>query len=64
MAEEKSHTEQGEIERAQRLRRVIQNLKEGHAADEGTAVEGKSLKEQIDERARTAAQREDTSDSE
>jgi len=64
MAEEKSHTEQGEIERAQRLRRVIQNLKEGHADDDGTAAEGKSLKEQIDERARTAAQREDTSDSE
>ena len=57
MAEEKSHTEQGEIERAQRLRRIIENLKEGHSDDDATPSEGKSLKEKIDERARTAADR-------
>ena len=29
MDDEKSHTEQGQIERAQRLRRVIEKLKQG-----------------------------------
>jgi hypothetical protein len=63
MADEKSHTEQGQIERAQRLRRVIENLKEDPADDQSSS-EGKSLKEQIEERARDAARRQSTSDSE
>lgn len=62
MADEKSHTEQGQIERAQRLRQVIENLKEG-SANEPSSSEGKSLKEQIEERAR-AAQHEGKPDSE
>jgi hypothetical protein len=62
MAEDKSHTEQGQIERAQRLRRVIENLKEG-GDDEQPSSEDKSLKEQIEERARAAARNETTSDS-
>jgi hypothetical protein len=63
MADEKSHTEQGQIERAQRLRQVIERLKDGGPLDESSS-EGKSLKEQIEERAREAAQRKGTSDSE
>jgi hypothetical protein len=64
MADEKSHTEQGQIERAQRLRRVIDNLKEGRAGDDkSSSSKGKSLKEQIEERA-AAARQEGTSDSE
>ena len=63
MADEKSHTEQGQIERAQRLRRVIENLKEGRTQDETSSSEGKSLKEQIEDRARKA-QQQGTSDSE
>lgn len=62
MAEEKSHTEQGQIERAQRLRKVINDLKEGRSRDEPVAPK-KSLKEQIEDRAR-AAQQQDKSDSE
>ncbi len=63
MTDEKSHTEQGQIERAQRLRQVIENLKQGHAKDESSS-EGKSLKEEIEERAREGVQRKGTSDSE
>jgi hypothetical protein len=62
MADEKSHTEQGQIERTQRLRQVIENLNQGNP-DEDSSTEGKSLKEQVDERAREAAQRQRTSDS-
>jgi hypothetical protein len=49
MADEKSHTEEGQIARAQRLRKVIEDLKEGHSPGPGSG--GGSLKEQIDERA-------------
>jgi hypothetical protein len=50
MADQKAHTEQGQIERAQRLRKVIEDLKASqHGFD---ASEGESLKEQIEERAR------------
>jgi|HubBroStandDraft_2_1064218.scaffolds.fasta_scaffold08404_4 hypothetical protein len=54
MADEKSHKEQGQIERAKRLREVIENLKQGHVDDEPSS-EGESLKEQVDERARSVA---------
>lgn len=63
MADEKSHTEEGQIERAQRLRQKIENLKEG-IPDVKSPSEGKSLKEQIDERSRETAKDQDTSDSE
>lgn len=63
MADEKSHTEQGQIERAQRLRRVIEDLKGGQTEDR-SATKPKSLKEQIDERAHAAVQKQDSSDSE
>jgi hypothetical protein len=62
MANQKSHAEQGQIERAQRLRRVIEDLKEGHTEDQSSS-NGKSLKEQIDERAHAAVQQQNTSDS-
>jgi hypothetical protein len=63
MADDKSHTQQGQIERAQRLRRVIEDLKEGHTEDQPSS-NGKSLKEIIDERAHAAVQDQNTSDSE
>jgi hypothetical protein len=63
MADEKSHTDQGQIERAQRFRQAIENLKQSNP-DEDSSNEGKSLKEQIDERAREVARRQGTSDSE
>jgi hypothetical protein len=63
MADETSHIQQGQIERAQRLRRVIEDLKESHTEDQ-TSSEGKSLKEQIDERAHALIQKQNTSDSE
>jgi hypothetical protein len=63
MADETSHTEQGQIERAQRLRRVIEDLKEGHMEDQSSS-KGKSLKELIDERAQEVIQKQGTSDSE
>ena len=62
MADEKSQTEQGGIERAQRWRRAIDNLKEGRTDDQSSS-EGKSLKEEIEEAARKAAQRQDAPDS-
>jgi len=49
MAEEQSHTEQGQIERAKRLRDHIERLKRGQP-EPGSAKKGKSLKEQIAER--------------
>lgn len=62
MADETSHIQQGQIERAQRLRRVIEDLKEGHTEEPPST--GKSLKEQIDERANALVQNQKTSDSE
>lgn len=56
MTDEKSHTEHGQIERAQRLRKVIENLKVGQP-DAPSPPEGKSLKEQIEERARKVQNR-------
>jgi hypothetical protein len=62
MTDDNSHTQEGQNQRAQRLRRVIENLKEGVAPD-GSSTGEKSLKEQIDERAREAAKRQNTPDS-
>jgi hypothetical protein len=59
MADDKTHAQQGQIERAQRLRRIIDDLKHGDAPDPSPADE-KSLKEQIDERARELAQKQNT----
>jgi len=63
MDDERSYTERGEVERAMRLRRIIENLKDGHA-DDSSSPEGKSLKEQIEERARAGDQNKGTPDSE
>jgi hypothetical protein len=49
MADELNHTEQGQIERAQRLRAKIDRLKKGIPDDQPGHPE--SLKEQIDDRA-------------
>jgi hypothetical protein len=62
MADEKSHTEEGQIERAQRLRRVLENLKEDSPDDESSS-EGKSLKEKIEEAARRVVEDQGTQDS-
>jgi hypothetical protein len=59
MTDDSSHTQDGQNQRAQRLRRVIEDLKDGVAPDESSTGE-KSLKEQIDERAREAAKGQDT----
>ena len=53
MADEKSHTEEGQIARANRLRQVIENLKEG-GPETPSSDKPESLKEQIAERARQA----------
>lgn len=63
MADEKSPAEQGSIERAQRLHDLIDTLKKDQV-DVESGSEGKSLKEQIEERARKAALRENPQDSE
>jgi hypothetical protein len=57
--DEKTHTQQGQIERAQRLRRVIEDLKEGQPSEASEGA-GKSLKEQIDERAAESEEPSDT----
>ena len=62
MADDKSHTEQGQIERAQRIRRVIDRLKKGKPQADSSGA-GKSLKEQIDERAREVDEQERTAGS-
>ena len=54
---------EGQIERAQRLRRVIEKLKQGDP-DRGSSSTGKSLNEQIDERARSEGKATSASDSE
>lgn len=51
MADQPTHTEQGQIERAQRLRQKINRLKEGTPAAGEGASQPKSLKEQIEDRA-------------
>jgi hypothetical protein len=55
MADQPTHAEQGQIERAQRLRQKINQMKEGvPAADEDhpqPESSPKSLKEQIEDRA-------------
>jgi hypothetical protein len=49
MANQPTHAEQGQIQRAQRLRAKIDQMKQGLPADDQTQPE--SLKEQIEERA-------------
>lgn len=49
MPDDQSHTEQGQIERAKRLRNHIERLKQGQL-EPASAPKGKSLKEQISER--------------
>lgn len=51
MAEDASHTEQGRIERAKRLRERIDRLRRGQPQPDDSKKD-KSLKEKIDERAR------------
>lgn len=48
MPEEQSHSEQGQVERAKRLRDHIDRLKQGEPAE---PQKGKSIKEQIADRA-------------
>jgi hypothetical protein len=49
MANQPTHAEQGQIERAQRLRAKIDRMKQGLPADDPAKPE--SLKEQIEDRA-------------
>jgi hypothetical protein len=63
MNDEKTHSEQGQIERARRLRRLVENLRDDEGGED-TSLADKSLKEQIEARARAAAQRQATPDSE
>jgi len=49
MSQDQSHTEQGQIERAKRLRDRIERLKHGQPEPAGPK-KGKSLKQQISER--------------
>lgn len=50
MAHKPSHAEQGQIERARRLRQQIERLKKSQPKDKSSEHD-KSLKEQIEERA-------------
>lgn len=59
MADEPSQAEQGQIERAQRLRQQIERLKKGRPKDKSSEHD-KSLREQIEERA--AEQKKSTED--
>jgi hypothetical protein len=61
MDDDRPHTEQGQIERARRLRQTIEDL-HSHTDNESSS-EGKSLKEQIEERARAATEHESGKDS-
>jgi hypothetical protein len=51
MANQPSHTEQGQIERAQRLRQKINQMKQGVPSTDETPAHSPSLKEQIEDRA-------------
>lgn len=51
MADQPTHTQQGQIERAQRLREKIERMKHGLPEPDGGPENSKSLKEQIEERA-------------
>lgn len=51
MPEDQSHTEQGQVERAKRLRERIDRLRRGQPPPDDSKKD-KSLKEKIDERAR------------
>ena len=58
MPEEKSHTEQGQVERARRLREQIQRLRTG-ATDSNEPPREKSLREQVEERAAALKKKDD-----
>ncbi len=64
MNEEKSHIEQGQIERARRLRRYVKDLGAGGGSQDEPSTENKSLKEQIEARARVAVQRQKAAEAE
>lgn len=51
MPDNQSHTEQGQVERAKRLRERIEQLRRGVHVPDDSKKEQKSLKEQIEERA-------------
>jgi hypothetical protein len=51
MAENTSHEQQGQDERAQRIRKQIERLKSGQVEDNRPG-KPKSIREQVDERAR------------
>lgn len=53
-----SHTQEGQVERAKRLRNLIENLKSGqHAEPEDHKP---SLREQVEDRAKEARKREES----
>lgn len=54
-----SHTQEGQVERAKRLRTIIDNLKSGQQAQ--PADHKPSLREQVEERAIEARKREESS---
>jgi len=58
MPEEKSHTEQGQVERARRLREQIQRLRTGATGGNEPPRE-KSLREQVEERAAALKKKDD-----
>ncbi len=51
MTEETSHEQQGQDERAQRIRKQIERLKSGRVSDD-SPDKPKSIREQVEERAR------------
>ncbi|HWY67788.1 MAG TPA: hypothetical protein VNX88_03935 [Terriglobales bacterium] len=55
MPDNQSHTEQGQVERAKRLRDRIEGLRRGAQVPDH-APKNKSIKEQLDERAREQEQ--------
>ncbi len=53
----REHTQEGQIQRAKRLREQIEGLKSGRTGPPGHA---ESLREQIEDRARHAGERDET----
>ena len=51
MPDQPTHAQQGQIERAQRLRKRIDRMKKGLPEPEEGQQGGKSLKEQVEDRA-------------
>jgi len=61
MSENIPHKQKGQNERAQRIRQQIERLKSGESAEDAPDSD-KSLKEQIDERAKQSEATTDTDD--